>query len=415
MMFSRTVASLPEHLPWAGRIAPSVICTTNGALLTTFAIRGPDVDSLTDSALAARAEQLNHLFQRYGYGWCLHWDVQRHPATAYPTSDWPNAVTRLLDAERAALFADAGQHFTSAYYLTLVMQTPRESQQQLWRWLYERAGDQVQADYREIVQGFEGEAEVLGGLLSSLFVEVHRLDDDATMSYLHRCCSTKRHPVATPRAPVFLGHYLADEPLIGGEEPILGQQHLRVISVKTWPKGLWPGILHALDDLPLEYRLSLRWLPLDKSQALRETHRAQRRWLQKRKRLLTMLREEVMKRESAMIEPEADGGAADAVETQAAVAGGQIGLGYLTLHIMVWDADRARVSEKVELVERTLNGENFTTLVETRHAVNAWLDSIDRKSTRLNSSHSQISYAVFCLKKKIKLDIFLTIVAEGRD
>src|SRR2546430_17441851 len=27
-------------------------------------------------------------------------------------------------------------------------------------------------------------------------------------------------------------------------------------------------------------------------------------------------------------------------------------------------------------------------------------DSRDRKSTRLNSSHSQISYAVFCLKKK---------------
>src|SRR2546430_5352567 len=28
------------------------------------------------------------------------------------------------------------------------------------------------------------------------------------------------------------------------------------------------------------------------------------------------------------------------------------------------------------------------------------LTSPDRKSTRLNSSHSQISYAVFCLKKK---------------
>src|SRR2546427_8959697 len=27
----------------------------------------------------------------------------------------------------------------------------------------------------------------------------------------------------------------------------------------------------------------------------------------------------------------------------------------------------------------------------------------DRKSTRLNSSHSQISYAVFCLKKKKKI------------
>src|SRR6478672_9268478 len=34
--------------------------------------------------------------------------------------------------------------------------------------------------------------------------------------------------------------------------------------------------------------------------------------------------------------------------------------------------------------------------------MSAWLDfpASDRKSTRLNSSHDQISYAVFCLKKK---------------
>src|SRR2546429_4460728 len=32
----------------------------------------------------------------------------------------------------------------------------------------------------------------------------------------------------------------------------------------------------------------------------------------------------------------------------------------------------------------------------------AWLGRKDRKSTRLNSSHGYISYAVFCLKKKKK-------------
>src|SRR5688572_30882063 len=32
-------------------------------------------------------------------------------------------------------------------------------------------------------------------------------------------------------------------------------------------------------------------------------------------------------------------------------------------------------------------------------------EGVDRKSTRLNSSHSQISYAVFCLKKKKKKKI----------
>src|SRR2546430_11185926 len=35
----------------------------------------------------------------------------------------------------------------------------------------------------------------------------------------------------------------------------------------------------------------------------------------------------------------------------------------------------------------------------------------DRKSTRLNSSHSQISYAVFCLKKK-KINISVLVLVE---
>src|SRR6266478_7223924 len=36
-------------------------------------------------------------------------------------------------------------------------------------------------------------------------------------------------------------------------------------------------------------------------------------------------------------------------------------------------------------------------------------ESADRKSTRLNSSHSQISYAVFCLKKKKKPNSLLFV------
>src|SRR3712207_7185224 len=34
---------------------------------------------------------------------------------------------------------------------------------------------------------------------------------------------------------------------------------------------------------------------------------------------------------------------------------------------------------------------------------------LDRKSTRLNSSHANISYAVFCLKKKIKASLPLSM------
>src|SRR2546430_6240905 len=40
---------------------------------------------------------------------------------------------------------------------------------------------------------------------------------------------------------------------------------------------------------------------------------------------------------------------------------------------------------------------------EVRHPPSRQEAAEDRKSTRLNSSHSQISYAVFCLKKKTNL------------
>src|SRR2546430_7302353 len=51
-----------------------------------------------------------------------------------------------------------------------------------------------------------------------------------------------------------------------------------------------------------------------------------------------------------------------------------------------------------------------------RAAVCVW--GRDRKSTRLNSSHSQISYAVFCLKKKkptlnTNLDITRRLLSTG--
>src|SRR3712207_8531639 len=36
-------------------------------------------------------------------------------------------------------------------------------------------------------------------------------------------------------------------------------------------------------------------------------------------------------------------------------------------------------------------------------------DAVDRKSTRLNSSHANISYAVFCLKKKTRRHLMKTI------
>src|SRR5699024_11228481 len=55
----------------------------------------------------------------------------------------------------------------------------------------------------------------------------------------------------------------------------------------------------------------------------------------------------------------------------------------------VLDAD---VPMEIVVSSEGIGPDNFTTVVSP--------EEIDRKSTRLNSSHVSISYAVFCLKKK---------------
>src|SRR5690606_41468654 len=51
-------------------------------------------------------------------------------------------------------------------------------------------------------------------------------------------------------------------------------------------------------------------------------------------------------------------------------------------------------------LRRVAGGAGFQRAARFQHVIAVL--RIDRKSTRLNSSHVKISYAVFCLKKKIK-------------
>src|SRR3712207_7977802 len=57
----------------------------------------------------------------------------------------------------------------------------------------------------------------------------------------------------------------------------------------------------------------------------------------------------------------------------------------------------------------------YTLLSKTHHWNRAPSISFrDRKSTRLNSSHANISYAVFCLKKKKKLQLQLMVHTQNK-
>src|SRR3712207_8856571 len=56
---------------------------------------------------------------------------------------------------------------------------------------------------------------------------------------------------------------------------------------------------------------------------------------------------------------------------------------------------------EIPLMGRIAAGRGLEAVAMTDEAYSLAAELLDRKSTRLNSSHANISYAVFCLKKKI--------------
>src|SRR2546430_10991832 len=75
---------------------------------------------------------------------------------------------------------------------------------------------------------------------------------------------------------------------------------------------------------------------------------------------------------------------------------------YATAKALGFDIDYKRLLREFQSRGYLLRAFYYTAVIEDQEysSIRPLIDWLDRKSTRLNSSHSQISYAVFCLKKK---------------
>ena len=229
--------SLSDFLPWAALVGEGVILNKDGSFQRTARFRGPDLDSATPAELVATTSRLNNALRRLGSGWAIFVEAQRHPAGAYPPGAFPDGVSNLVDHERRAQFDEAGAHFESSYFLTLVWLPPAEDAARAEAWLYE-GRDQSGVDGREQLAAFIDRTDRVLNLIEGFMPEAAWLSDVETLTYLHATISTRRHRVRVPETPMHLDAFLADQPLIGGLEPRLGEAHLRTLTVMGFPLSL---------------------------------------------------------------------------------------------------------------------------------------------------------------------------------
>lgn len=373
--YRKRPAMLADWLPWAGLVAPGVVLNKDGSFQRTARFRGPDLDSATQGELSATSARLNNALRRMGSGWALFIEAERLRAAGYPSSMLPEPLSWLVDEERRAAFEEAGSHFESSYHLTLVYLPAEESRARAARLLYEHhASDGV--DWRERLQAFVAETDRVFDLLDGVMPEIAWLDDAATLTYLHATVSPRRHPVAVPDVPFHLDALLADSPLVGGLAPMLGDRHLRVVSVRGFPSSTWPGVLDDLNRLGIAYRWSTRYLCMDKAEAEKELRRLRRQWFSKRKSVVALLRETIFQEQTPLVDTDASNKAADADAAMQELGSDQVSYGYFTATVTVLDTDPDVADEKQRMVERAIQARGFVTIPETLNAVDAWLSSI---------------------------------------
>ncbi|PIT00830.1 conjugal transfer protein TrbE [Bradyrhizobium nitroreducens] len=369
-------ARLADFLPWAALVDEGIILNKDGSFQRTAKFRGPDLDSAVPAELVAVAGRLNNALRRLRSGWAVFVEAQRHFAGAYPPSTFRDVASALVDAERRAQFEEAGTHYESSYFLTFLYLPPEEGAAKAERLLYEGRDRTVGADAREVLRGFIDQTNRVLQLVEGFMPECAWLDDQDTLTYLHSTISTKRHRVRVPEIPMYIDALLADQPLTGGLEPMLGSANLRVLTIVGFPGATTPGILDDLNRLAFSYRWSTRAIMLDKTDATKLLTKIRRQWFAKRKSIGAILKEVMTNEASTLLDTDAHNKALDADAALQELGSDQIGQAFVTATITVWDRDPNAADEKLRLVEKVIQGRDFTCMIETVNAVEAWLGGL---------------------------------------
>ncbi len=366
---------LADYLPWAALVAPGVVLNKDGNFQRSARFRGPDLDSSTEAELVAVAGRLNNALRRLGSGWAIFVEAQRTAASGHPRSEFVDAASRLVDDERRAQFEAEGAHFESRYCLTLVWLPPAEEAARAESWLYEGRSNQG-VDWRAALAVFVDRTDRLLTLVEGFMPEAAWLDDGETLSFLHSCISTKVQRVRAPETPMYLDAFLADQDLACGLEPRLGDSHLRTLTVMGFPSRTWPGLLDDLNRLAFPYRWSTRAICLDKTDAAKVLTRVRRQWFAKRKSIAAILKEVMTNEASTLMDSDAANKAADADLALQELGSDLVGEAYVTATVTVWDPDARIADERLRLVEKVIQGRDFTVMRESVNAVEAWLGSL---------------------------------------
>lgn len=379
--------SFSDLVPYAALVENGVILLKDGSLMAGWYFAGPDSESSTDFERNEVSRRINAILARLGSGWMIQVEAVRVPTTAYPAREacrFPDPVSRAIDDERRARFERESGHFESRHAMILTWRSASPRKAGLARFVYadnesrtvsfvDTTLDFFHTSIREIEQ-------YLAGVLSIRRMVTREVTEasgfrvahyDELFQFIRFTLTGENHPVRLPAIPMYLD-WLAVAEFHHGLGPLVDHRRLAIVAIDGLPAESAPGILNALDLMPLTYRWSSRFMFLDEHEARERLERTRKKWQQKVRPFLDQL----FQTASRSLDQDAAAMVAETEDAIAEAASGLVAFGYYTAVIVLFDEDEVALRDKAEAVRRLVQSEGFGARIETLNATEAFLGSL---------------------------------------
>jgi type IV secretion system protein VirB4 len=379
--------SFADLVPYAGLVADGVHLLKDGSLMAGWYFAGPDSESSTDAERNEVSRQINAILARLGSGWMIQVEALRIPTTDYPAREaghFPDPVTRAIDAERRTHFERESGHFESRHALILTWRPPERRKSGLAKYVYSDAesrsatfADTALASFQTSIREIE---QYLSNVLSIQRMRTRKVEDrggarparyDELFQFIRYSITGENHPVRLPEIAMYLD-WLVTAEYQHGLTPTVDGRYVGVIAIDGLPAESWPGILNVLDEMPLTYRWSSRFMFLDEQEARDKLERTRKKWLQKVRPFFDQL----FQTQSRSLDQDAMAMVAETEDAIAEAASQLVAYGYYTPVIVLHDADAHQLRGKCEGIRRVVQAEGFGARVETLNATEAFLGSL---------------------------------------
>ncbi len=291
----------------------------------------------------------------------------------------------MIDDERRAQFMEEGAHFETEHALIVMYTPPLRRQTRILDFIYDddRREDAIPPSERQ-VDGFRRAlADIEDTLTGSLrlrrmggfemtdsFGRPHLQDE--LVNYLQFCLTGELTGLNIPPCAMYLDAVIGGYELWPGDTPKIGERFITCLAIEGFPHESFPLMLSVLDDVPVAYRFSTRFVPLDLMGAVGELSRYRRKWTQLKRGFWTQL----FRTQGGPVNEDAVLMAQETEHALSEASSALVTFGYYTPVIVLMGEDRAVLADQARMIARQIRSLGFACRVETVNTMEAWLGTL---------------------------------------